>query len=470
MNFAENIAAIVGRENVVTSEAAEPYLLDWRGVFSGRARCVVRPGTTAEVAEIVKLCFRNHIPIVPQGGNTGLVGGATPTKAGNAVVVSTARLNRIRDIDTTNDTVTVEAGCILQTLQESCANAGRLFPLSLAAEGSCTIGGNLSTNAGGTQVLRYGTMRELTLGLEVVTAKGEVWDGLRSLRKDNTGYDLKSLMIGGEGTLGIITAAVLRLFPLPRTQVTAFVASSDISACIALLQRLRAAVGESLTAFEIISGSCLSLVTKHFPEQRTPFAAPKADSSWYALIEVAGPAEENDAREALTMTLASSLDSGEIYDAVIAANLAQRREFWHLRESITLAQARAGRGVKHDISLPLSTMARFLESTGQALEHLMPGLAIMPFGHLGDGNLHYNVGSSVSINDADVVREQNKIYTIVHDAVAALGGSISAEHGIGQLKRAELLRYKQPIELDMMRAIKRALDPHNLFNPGKMLP
>jgi FAD/FMN-containing dehydrogenase len=430
---------------------------------------VVRPGAADEVARIVRHCAKHRVAVVPQGGNTGLVGGATPDVAGRAIVLCTTRMSRIRQIDVVNDTVTVEAGCILQTLQEQCAQKERLFPLSLAAEGSCTVGGNLATNAGGSQVLRYGGMRDLTLGLEVVTADGQIWNGLRGLRKDNTGYDLKSLIVGSEGSLGIITAAVLKIFPLPRTQIAAMVAADKLAGCVSLLQRSRSAIGTSLSAFEVMARSCLTMVTSTFPEQRLPFDGPSASADWYALIDIACADDEAGARERLETVLAHSIEAGEIVDAVIAANSSQRRELWHLRESISLAQAQAGKSIKHDISLPISSIPEFARSAREMLEAEFPGIAIMPFGHLGDGNLHYNVGATSKFGNAELERSHDKIYQLVHDAVHERGGSISAEHGIGQLKRSELIRYKSAHELAMMRAIKSALDPDNILNPGKVI-
>jgi FAD/FMN-containing dehydrogenase len=469
MQVPQDMENIVGTGNVLTGDAAAPFLTDWRSIFKANAFCVVRPGKAEEVARIVRYCADRYIAVVPQGGNTGLVGGATPSTDRKAVVLSTIRMNRIRQIDLASDTVTVEAGCLLQSLQEYCKKNGRLFPLSLGAEGTCTVGGNLATNAGGSQVLRYGNMRDLTLGLEVVTADGEIWNGLRALRKDNTGYDIKSLMVGSEGTLGIITAAVLKVFPLPRAQLTAFVAAGGIADCVALFQRLRLEIGADLSAFEVMAQSCLALVTATFPKQRLPLDIPSASVGWCALIEMAAADNEASSRERLEAALAEAIEAGEIEDAVIAANLSQRRDLWHLRESITLAQAQAGKGVKHDISLPISRIAEFVTTASKTLGDAFPGIAIMPFGHLGDGNLHFNVSASSKFGNDEVERSHDRIYQLVHDAVHARGGSISAEHGIGQLKRDELVRYKAANELAMMRAVKAALDPHNILNPGKVV-
>ncbi len=465
------LRALLGADHVLTGEAAAPHLVDWRGRFRGRARAVVRPADTAQVAEVVRLCARSGTPIVPQGGNTGMVGGATPDDSGRAVVLLTTRLNRVREVDTDNDTMTVEAGCILQAVQEAARAAGRLFPLSLGAEGSCTIGGNLATNAGGTQVLRYGNARELTLGLEVVDAEGEVWHGLRGLRKDNTGYDLRDLYVGSEGTLGIVTAATLKLFPLPAARCTAMLALPDVEAAVALLRRARSGFGAALTGFELMSGVCLRMVTQCFAQQRLPFAdAGSAAAPWFALLELSDSEGEAHARERFEVVLGAALEAGEAVDAAIAESLAQGRAMWHLRESITLAQAESGQSIKHDVSVPISRIPRFIAETDAALQQAFPGIVNMTFGHLGDGNLHYNVGRSARFGDADIVTHQDAIYTLVHDRVHAAGGSISAEHGVGQLKVGELPRYKPAIELRTMARIKRALDPAGILNPGKVLP
>ncbi len=466
----QGLADIVGAGQVLTGEPAAPFLTDWRGRFTGAARAVVRPGSTDEVARLVKLCAAHRVPVVAQGGNTGLCGGATPDGTGQAVVVLTTRLNRIREIDTDNDTMTVEAGCVLQVVQEQAMAAGRLFPLSLAAEGSCTIGGNLATNAGGTQVLRYGNMRELTLGLEVVDAEGEVWHGLRALRKDNTGYDLRDLYIGSEGTLGLITAATLKLHPLPAARCTAMLALPGLEAAVALLSRARAGFGAALTGFEVMSGVCLQMVTRQFPQQRLPFDDPGSSSApWFALLEMSDAESEAHAQERFEVVLGEALEAGEAQDAAIAANLAQSKAMWHLRESITLAQAEAGKSLKHDVSLPISRIAAFVEATDGALQRRFPGIVNMTFGHLGDGNLHYNVGTSAAFDDARLDHHQAEVYALVHDSVHAHAGSISAEHGIGQLKRDELPRYKSAHELKTMARIKQALDPQGLLNPGKLL-
>ncbi len=450
---------------MLTGADASPYLTDWRRRYIGAARAVVRPGTTQEVAQVVQLCRRHGAPIVPQGGNTGLAGGATPDPSGQAIVVSTRRLDRLRAIDIDNDTITVEAGCVLQTVQDWAREAGRLFPLSLASEGSCTVGGNLATNAGGTQVLRYGNARELALGLEVVTADGEIWDGLRGLRKDNTGYDLRDLYIGSEGTLGIITAATLRLYPLPVAQCTALVALPALESAVALLGRARAGFGPALTGFEVMSDASLEVVTRAFPDLTLPLGP----APWYALLEVSDSESESHAQTRFHELLQAALEHGEVLDAAVAASLAQSRALWRLRESISEAQAWEGKNIKHDISVPASRIPAFVAATDARLQQTIPGVRNITFGHLGDGNLHYNVSRPAGIDEADFLARQDEVYRLVHDSVHAHGGSISAEHGIGQLKREELVRYKSAVELSLMRRIKQALDPDGVMNPGKIL-
>ena len=460
------LADLLGADQVLTSAAdMSAYLADWRGRYRGAATCVVRPASTAAVAAVVRACAEAAMPIVPQGGNTGLCGAATPAGDGHAVVVSLTRLNRVRQIDTANNTMTVEAGCVLATLQAAAAQAGRLFPLSLAAEGSCQIGGNLSTNAGGVQVLRYGNARDLTLGLEVVLASGEIWDGLRGLRKDNTGYDLKHLFIGAEGTLGIITAAVLKLFPLPRANATAWLAIASPAAAVRLLADLQARFASTLTACELVSDVALGLVRQHIPGPHPALWA----SPWHLLIELSAGGEESELREALGALLAEALASGTISDAVLAQSGEQARRLWAMRENIGEAQRIDGLSIKHDVSVPISRIPEFVERADQALTEAFPGLRIVTFGHIGDGNLHYNQSQAAAGRNAAFLAAQPAVNRIVHDLVDELGGSISAEHGIGRLKRDELLRYKSPVEIEMMRAIKHVLDPQGLMNPGKVL-
>ena len=439
---------IVGKSNVLTSpEDTAPYLTDWRRQYSAGAECVVRPGSTAEVARVVAACAREGVAIVPQGGNTGLSGGSVPTGARREVVLSLGRMNRIRAIDVLNDTLTAEAGCVLAAVQRAADEAGRLFPLSLAAEGSCQIGGNLSTNAGGTGVLRYGNTRELVLGLEVVLPDGRVWDGLRALRKDNTGYDLKQLFLGAEGTLGVITAAVLRLYPKPTASATAWIALAGAREAVDLLATLRTRLGERISAFELVSRACLEAVLSRVPGARDPLGAPHP---WYVLAQFA---DTEDLQTRVEQALAGR-------EAVIAQSGEQARSLWRLRESIPEAQFT---NVKHDVSVPVSRIPEFIELADRALAAAFADVKVFCFGHVGDGNLHYNVGPE------GLVDRRTAINRIVYDAVLRLGGSISAEHGLGQLKREAIRAHKAPLELELMRALKATLDPKDLMNPGKVL-
>ncbi|WP_265949913.1 FAD-binding oxidoreductase [Dechloromonas sp. A34] len=460
-SLSERLAGIVGATHVLTDPAElAPFLTDWRGRYHGAAQCLVRPANTVEVAAVVKACAAAGAPIVPQGGNTSHCGAATPDGEGRAVVLSLSRLNRVRAVDAQNNTITVEAGCILEAVQDAALAVDRLFPLSLAAEGSCQIGGNLSTNAGGVQVLRYGNTRELTLGLEVVLPNGEIWNGLRGLRKDNTGYDLKQLFIGAEGTLGVITAAVLKMFPLPKTQITCWLNVVSPAVAVELLNAAKATFDAQLTACELISETSLSLVLKNIPECTRPTAA----SPWYLLAEFseADPA-------AVENWLATRLERGEVADAVVAQSETQARKLWALRESISEAQKVEGVSIKHDISVPVSGIPDFLERADAALKKVYPGIRVVAFGHVGDGNLHYNLSKPNAQDNTAFIASQPAVNRIVHDTVDALGGSISAEHGIGQLKREELLRYKSPVEMALMHSVKQALDPGGLMNPGKIL-
>ena len=462
-------AAYAGRL-ITEPEAMSPYLLDYRKRWMGAALAVAQPDSTEEVAQLVRWCRRNRIAVVPQGGNTGLTGGSVPDASGRAVVLSLTRMNRVRAIDPLNNTITVEAGCVLQRVQEAAAQAGRLFPLSLAAQGTCTIGGNLSTNAGGVQVIRFGNARELCLGLEVVNADGEIWDGLKGLRKDNTGYDLRDLFIGAEGTLGVITAAVMKLFPLPVAKVAAFIGLESPHQALRLLELAQARLDSSLTGFELISHEALALVLKHFPGSRLPLGSP---CPWYVLLEQSDLHSEEHAAESLQALLEAALDAGLVQDAAVSASIDQFRQFWALRENISDAQGLEGKNIKHDISVPISRIADFIEQTDAQIKAAHPQTRMIVFGHLGDGNLHYNVspgaGQGASL-DAAFLALEGPINRIAHDAVVRFGGSISAEHGLGILRREESARYKQPVEVAMMRAIKKALDPDGLMNPGKLLP
>ena len=465
--FLELCRDAIGAAHVFTDSAdIAGYLTDWRRRFTGRALAVLKPASTDEVAMLVRLCARFGVPIVPQGGNTGLVLGSVPDESGTAVVMSLTRLNRIRAIDTINNTMTVESGCILEQVQNAAAEAGRLFPLSLAAEGSCTIGGNLSTNAGGTAVLRYGNTRELCLGLEVVTAQGEVWSGLRGLRKDNTGYDLRDLFIGAEGTLGIITAAVLKLFPQPRAQLTALAGMQTPDAALRLLSLAQEKCGAALTGFELMSDFCLQLVARHFPQMRLPFPQ---NYPQYVLLEISDSESEEHANAMLEALITDALEQDAIQDAVVAASLAQSKALWNLREHIPLAQAEEGKNIKHDISVPISRIGDFIRITNVELQEKFPGCRMVTFGHLGDGNLHYNVSPPEDDPGDALIAHQGAINRVVHDSVHQFGGSISAEHGLGALKRDEVRAYKSEVELKLMQMLKQALDPRNLMNPGKVL-
>ena len=466
---------IVGAAHVFTDGDLSAFTQDWRKRAHGTALAVVRPGTTAEVAAIVKACAEHQsttgVSLVPQGGNTGLAVGSVPDGSGRQVVLSMTRMNAVRAIDGANLTMTVEAGCILQNLQVAAEEAGFLFPLSLAAEGSCTIGGNLGTNAGGTQVVRYGNTRELCLGLEVVTAQGEIWQGLSGLRKDNTGYDLKNLLIGSEGTLGIITAATMKLYPQPAAQLTAWAAVPSMEAAVTLLGLAHRHLGAGLTGFEVMGQFALSLVDKHFPQLRVPLFR---DAPYCVLLENSDHESEPHARAQFEHLLGAAMEEACVSDAVIAESLNQASHLWHIRESIPLAQAEEGLNIKHDISIPVSRIPEFVSETDALLQREIPGVRLVNFGHLGDGNLHYNVQAPAEGHyhgDAKTFlhEQEERVNTLVFDAVTRFHGSISAEHGVGSLKAEKLPHYKSPVALGMMRAIKQALDPHNLLNPGRVL-
>ncbi|QCB44918.1 FAD-binding oxidoreductase [Hydrogenophaga sp. PAMC20947] len=470
------LRATVGDAHVLTHEDPTADLSawenDWRKRAQGRALAIVRPGSTAEVAAVVKACAAAGASIVPQGGNTGLVVGSVPDDTGTQVVLSLGRMQAVRSLDAANLTITVEAGCILQNLQTAADNAGFLFPLSLAAEGSCTIGGNLATNAGGTQVVRYGNARDLCLGLEVVTAQGEIWHGLSGLRKDNTGYDLRDLFIGSEGTLGIITAATLKLYPQPAAQLTAWAAVPSLDAAVALLGLAHQQLGAGLTGFEVMGQFALSLVNKHFPALRVPFmAAGAAQAPCYGvLLENSSSESEAHARSRLERLLETAFEQEVVGDAVVAESLAQAQGLWHIRESIPLAQAEEGLNIKHDISIPVSRIPTFCTETDALLKREIPGVRLVNFGHLGDGNLHYNVQAPENGDAATFLRQQEaQVNALVFQQVARFDGSISAEHGVGSLKADKLPEFKDPVALALMRSIKHALDPANLLNPGRVL-
>ncbi|MBW7834788.1 MAG: FAD-binding oxidoreductase [Simplicispira suum] len=468
-DFLTTLRNLVGPAHVMTEGDLSAYERDWRGRLHGKALAVVRPASTDEVAAVVRACAAFGVPIVPQGGNTSLSVGSTPDTSGREVVLSLTRMHAVRGIDQANLTMTVEAGCVLQNVQAAAESAGLLFPLSLAAEGSCTIGGNLGTNAGGTQVLRYGNTRELCLGLEVVTPQGDIWHGLKGLRKDNTGYDLRNLMIGSEGTLGVITAATLKLFPRPAARLTAWAAVPSMEQAVALLALAQRSLGADLTGFEVMGRFALSLVAKHMPQLRVPFV--EQEGVQYAvLLENSDSESEDHARARFEALLEAAFEAGCVLDAVVAENIAQAQQLWHIRESIPLAQAQEGLNIKHDISVPISRIPAFVADTDVLLAREIPGVRLVNFGHLGDGNLHYNVQAPEGGDAAAFLRErEDDVNNLVYAAVAKFGGSFSAEHGVGALKVDTLKEYQSPVALAMMRSIKQALDPHNLMNPGRVL-
>ncbi|MGW5668983.1 FAD-binding oxidoreductase [Micromonospora sp. NPDC003776] len=467
-DLVDRLRQVVGSAAVLTDPGdMAGYLTDWRGAYRGRAAAVVRPGSTDEVAAVVARCAEAGVGVVPQGGNTGLCGGAVPDGSGRQVVLSLTRMRRIRDLDMANQTITVEAGAVLRSVQDAAAAVGRLFPLSLGAEGSCTIGGNLATNAGGTGVLRYGTMRDLTLGLEVVLPDGRIWHGLRGLRKDNTGYDLKQLFIGAEGTLGVITAAVLKLFPALRSRATAWVALPDPPAAVDLIGLLRELAGDRLTAFEVMSRQSVAFVLRHVPGARDPFGD---HHPWYALVELGDPAPGAELDAVIESALGEAVERGVARDAVVAAGPAQAAALRALREGISEAQNHEGPSLKHDVSLPVGRIPAFVARTDRALEAALPGIRIVTYGHLGDGNLHYNLSKPAGSADEEFHARADALARVIYDSVAAADGSISAEHGLGQSKRVVIADYKDDHELHLMRALKRLFDPHGVLNPGKVLP
>jgi FAD/FMN-containing dehydrogenase len=462
------LGAAVGPQGIFTEPAElEPYVNDWRGIYRGNAAAVVRPATTEQVAAVVRICAETKTPIVPQGGNTGMCGATVPNAKDNPVVIALGRMNRIRNVDPLNNTMTVEAGCVLANIQQAAADADRLFPLSLGAEGSCQIGGNLSTNAGGVNVLRYGNTRDLVLGIEAVLPDGRIWNGLRSLRKDNTGYDLKHMFIGAEGTLGIITGAVLKLFPRSSANATAWMAVPSPDAALNLFSLLRQRFGDRITAFEIISRDCLQLVLKHIPGTRDPLPAPHP---WYVLTEL-GDASPGDAlRNELERTLEQAMEKILVIDATLAENQGQSKALWRIRESIPeAARDEPGMLYRHDIAVAVGQIPAFIRDGQAALEKHFKGTHIICFGHLGDGNLHYNTYVEGRLRSDAAAREAHDVTTVIYDIVKQYKGSFSAEHGIGIAKVEELKRYKDPVEIDLMRTVKRALDPQGIMNPGKVL-
>jgi FAD/FMN-containing dehydrogenase len=468
----QTLRQILGPAHVLSEDSPpahsdlHTYTRDWRGRYHGKALAVLRPANAEEVCAAVRVCAQHGIAIVAQGGNTSLVGGAVPDSSGTQVVLSLQRMNQVLTVDASNATLTAQAGCTLLEAQQAAAGQGLLLPLSLAAEGTATVGGVLSTNAGGTQVLRYGTARELCLGLEVVTAEGALWSGLSGLRKDNTGYSLRDLFIGSEGTLGIITAATLRLHAQPAAQLTALASLNSLADAVGLLQAAKQQLGSTLTAFEVINDHAQEALAKHFPEL-AKFLPP---APWWVLMEQSDSESEAHARSLFEALMARAMADGLVTDAVVAQSLAQSSALWRMRESIPLAQAREGLNIKHDISLPISRIPAFVIATDAAIARRWPGSRVINFGHLGDGNLHYNLQAPSGVASKAFLEEHEEaVNALVFDAVQAHGGSISAEHGIGQLKRDELRRRKDPVALALMQAIKSALDPHNRLNPGKVL-
>ncbi|TLG76946.1 FAD-binding oxidoreductase [Methylocystis sp. B8] len=460
------LAAIVGETAVVTDATAmSPYLGEPRDLYHGRALCVLKPRSARDVAEVLAICNETGTPVIPQGGNTGLVGGQTPDPSGSSIILSLERLNQIRAVDATADAMTVEAGVTLAQAQEAALSADRYFPLSLASEGTCTIGGNLATNAGGVHVLAYGSMRDLVLGVEVALADGRLLSALGALRKDNTGYDLTRLFVGSEGTLGVITAATLKLFPRPRSHAVAFLGLRDPAQALRLLNFVKGRAGPMLNAFEVASRVGLELVLRHISGTRDPLAQPH---DWYALIELAGFAD-GEAERVAAETLAVALDAGLAQDATLAQSLDQAQALWKLRESMSEAQKREGGSIKHDVAVPVNEIPHFIEEAGRRLAAAFPQARPVPFGHMGDGNIHYNVSQPIGADKAEFLAHWAEVNAIVHGVVRELDGSISAEHGIGRLKRDLLRQTKDPVALDAMRAIKSALDPNGILNPGVLL-
>ena len=462
----QRFAAITGQAHARNDTATVAmHVREPRGLWSGTAALVLYPGSVEEVSAILKLASETGTPVVPQGGNTGLVGGQIPDFSGKAVILSTRRLNRIREVDAESGTITVEAGVILQTVQEEAEKAGLLFPLSLGSQGSCQIGGNLSSNAGGTGVLAYGNARELCLGVEVVLPTGEVLDDLRKLKKDNTGYDLKNLFVGAEGTLGVITAAVLKLFPQPKCREVSWIGLNSPEDALALFNLAGSVAGSGLTAFELVRDMALGFAVRHIPGNVAPLAGPHG---WYVLMEISSGRSGEDARAMLDTILEQGFERDLLQDAAIAESLAQAAAFWRLRESLSDAQKPAGASIKHDISVPVAKIPEFIRQGADAVRSVSPEARVVCFGHMGDGNLHYNI-SEPEAGDPDFLKLYKPMNKAVHDVVRSMNGSISAEHGIGQLKRDELLETSPPVAIDLMRRIKTAFDPAGIMNPGKVI-
>lgn len=460
------IRELVGEAGWITGEAQAPLLKEWRGRYHGVAAAVICPTSTEEVAAVLRMCHKAGLSVVPQSGNTGLCGGAAPDASGTQILLNLRRMRRIRELDPDNYTMTAEAGCILADLQQAAREASRLFPLSLASEGSCMIGGNLATNAGGTNVLRYGNARDLTLGVEVVLADGRIWNGLSSLRKDNSGFDLRDLFVGSEGTLGIITAAVLKLFPTPRQTATALLAMDSAEQAVMLLGRLREASGDTLTGCELMSCNSFRMAVEHVAGCTDPFDAPHC---WYMLVEASTAEAGNHLREHLETALGDAHGTDLLSDAVLAESLQQAAALWKIRESIPEAQVHAGASIKHDISVPVSRIPDFLRVTTPRIEAAVPGVRVCAFGHVGDGNLHYNLSQPLDAEPKAFMAREADCNRIVYERVLGMGGSIAAEHGVGQRRVEELEQYKSPVELALMRQVKQALDPTGILNPGKVI-
>lgn len=459
----DELRNIVGEKGWISDSAAlEPYLTEWRDTYRGKTALMVMPSSTEEVAEVVRACAAANVAIVPQGGNTGLCGGAIPDTSGEQVLLALSRMNRIRSVSPADFSMVVEAGCVLADAQAAAADVERLFPLSLAAEGSCQVGGNLSTNAGGTNVVRYGMIREQVLGLEVVLPKGEIWNGLRTLRKDNAGYDIKHLFIGAEGTLGIITAASMRLFPRPENLQTALIAVESAQSAVDLFAYLRGRLSDQIQAFELIPDRAMRYVLKHIPETRCPFDEP---SPWYVLLESSG----GPGGSCVENELVSVFESGLAKDIVLAKNSAEQEQMWRIRHSISEAQKKEGPSLKHDVSVPVGDIAKFMVEAEHAVLQSFPDTQVIAFGHVGDGNVHFNVSSPKDSDASEFLDNRDAVAAIVYEIVERFGGSISAEHGIGSLKRQALLNHRSDTEISVMRAVKSALDPTNLMNPGKVL-
>lgn len=462
----EKIKELVGASGFIDNPSdMEAYTTSWRGGWKGKTPLVVFPDSAKKVSEIIKICASEKIAIVPQGGNTGLVGGATPSSSGKEIIINLSRMNKIKEIDLSAFTMTVEAGCVLANMQSAALEKGRLFPISIASEGSAQAGGIVSTNAGGTAVLKYGTTRDIVLGLEAVLPDGSIWNGLKTLRKDNTGYDLKNIFIGAEGTLGIVTAATFKLFPMPKQKETFLLAVKDANTAIELLARFREGTGDLVNAFEIISGECMALVLKHIPNTRAPFAKTYPE---YILAEFSSPFEGDFLRSQLENMLSAEFESGRVLDAIMAESIAQAKEIWHIREHISEAEKKEGRGVHFDVSLPIATIPDFMESAGKTIKNKVSDAQIIAFGHIGDGNMHYNMCLPKNISDGDFLNKKKILKEIIYSEIKKRDGSISAEHGVGQERKEDLKNYKAPIDIELMKKIKAALDPDNIMNPGKI--